>query len=72
MAGLTGLLLPALLNFGIGLLHMVALRLLLMRRMGVIFALEVLGMVLGALGSLGHGVSRIAEVPQMCNDGQQP
>ena len=51
---------------------MVALRLLLMRRMGVIFALEVLGMVLGALGSLGHGFSRIAEVPQMCNDRQEP
>ena len=47
---------------------MVALRLLLMRSMGVIFALEVLGMVLGALGSLGHGFSRFAEVPQMCND----
>jgi hypothetical protein len=63
MAGLAGLLLPALLNIGIGLLHMVALRLLLMRRMGVIFALEMLGMVLGALGGLGHGFSRFAEVP---------
>jgi hypothetical protein len=71
MAGPAGLFLPALLNIGIGLLHMVALRLLLMHRMSVIFALEVLGMVLGALGSLGHGVSRIAEVPQMCNDEQE-
>jgi hypothetical protein len=68
---MAGLFLPTFLDLGIGLLHMVALRLLLMRRVGMIFALEMLGMVLGALGSLGHDFSRFAEVPGICDDGRE-
>jgi hypothetical protein len=71
MAGLARLLLPTLLELGIGLLHMIALRLRLMRRMGVIFGLEMLGMVLGALGCLGHDSSGFAEIPRICDDGRK-
>jgi hypothetical protein len=66
---MAGLFLLTFLELGIGLLHMGALRLLLMRRMVMIFALEMLGMVLGTLGSLGHDFSRFAEMPGICDDG---
>lgn len=50
-------------------MHMVALCLLLMRRMIMILAVEMRGVVLSALGGLGHDVSRFAEVPGICDDG---